>query len=146
MNKQQARKVFWKVAIVVILFGTSLNFWYKPDTVTTQVASGYVDSKRAVDYSCGSAKSPSTCTDYILEVAGKEHTVNHSTFNSTFIGSNVTLTTTSPAASALIDFYKSVSSLIVLIWFCLELLWFLYWFLFCNTKLSYRAWRRSELC
>lgn len=89
------RKVIRKVGLVILVtLGCSFPFvmheLIKSETKTTIVAQGVIDDKRSFQYRCG-RKGNSACTEYIVTINNKEHTVTGDTFYNKPVGGNVTL-------------------------------------------------------
>lgn len=89
------RKVIRKIGLVILItLGCSFPFvmheLIKSETKTTLVVQGVIDDKRSFQYRCGS-KGNSTCTEYIVTINNREHTVTGDTFYNKPTGSDVTL-------------------------------------------------------
>jgi hypothetical protein len=146
------RKLLRKVVLILIILGTVLapltlkplvhGFGGSKEVITAQ---GMVDNKRSIDYECGTSKNRSTCTDYMLSVNGKEHIVSSSTFHSYTEDQHITLVKTENSRSAcwwevILIVFSSLSLVISGTWLIFNTVFFLYWCLVSDTRLSFKEW------
>lgn len=146
------RKLLRKIVLVLIILGTVLaplslkplmyGFGGSREVITAQ---GVIDNKRSIDYECGTSKSRSTCTDYMLSINGKEHSVSSSTFKSYTEEQHITLVSTKDNRSAywweiVLIVFSSLSLTISGTWLIVNMGFFLYWCLVSDTKLSFKEW------
>lgn len=147
-----SRKLVRKIALVLIVVGTILSpitlkpmiygFGGNKEVVT---AHGIINNKRSVNYECGTSKNRQTCTDYMLSVNGKEHTVSSSTFHSYTEDQHITLVKTENSRSAfwweiILIVFSSLSLVISGTWLIFNTVFFLYWCLVSDTRLSFKEW------
>lgn len=92
------RKLVRKIALIVVVIFTILSpvllkpmFYGFGGTKEVITASGVIDSKRSIDYECGSSKNRQTCTDYMLLINGREHSVGSNTFHKNTEQQHITL-------------------------------------------------------
>lgn len=146
------RKLVRKIVLVLIILGTVLaplslkplmyGFGGSREVITAQ---GVIDNKRSIDYECGTSKNRSTCTDYMLSINGKEHSVSSSTFKSYTGKQHITLVSTKNNRSAywweiVLIVFSSLSLTISGTWLIVNMGFFLYWCLVSDTKLSFKEW------
>lgn len=146
------RKLVRKVALVLVVIGTVISpitlkpmihgFGGSMDVVTAQ---GVIDNKRSIDYECGTTKSRQTCTDYMLSINGKEHSVGSSTFYKHTEGQPITLVTTESNRSAywwevLLITLTILSLSVSGTWLILTLGFFLFWCFLSDSKESFKKW------
>ena len=147
-----SRKLVRKIALVLIVVGTVLSpitlkpmiygFGGNKEVVT---ARGIIDNKRLVNYECGTSKNRQTCTDYMLSINGKEHSVGSSTFYKHTEGQPITLVTTESNRSAywwevLLIALTILSLCVSGTWVILTLSFFLFWCFLSSSKLTFKEW------
>ena len=147
-----SRKLVRKIALVLIVVGTILSpitlkpmiygFGGNKEVVT---AHGIIDNKRLVNYECGTSKNRQTCTDYMLSINSKEHSVVSSTFYKHTEGQPITLVTTESNRSA--QWWEVLLIALTLLslcfsgtWVILTLGFFLFWCFFSSSKLTFKEW------
>ena len=150
-----SRKVVRKLTVIAIIIGTLISpVTLKPlvygfgGTKEVVVAKGVIDNKRSINYECGTSKDRQTCTDRMLSINGKEHSVNSETFHSYTEQQNVTLVNTQNNRSpywweVVLILYSIISTIIVGTYLLILFNSFLYWLLFSETKKTFKAWVES---
>ena len=147
-----SRKLVRKIALILIVVGTILSpitlkpmiygFGGNKEVVT---AHGIIDNKRLVNYECGTSRNRQTCTDYMLSINSKEHSVVSSTFYKHTEGQPITLVTTESNRSAywwevLLIALTILSLCVSGTWVVLTLGFFLFWCFVSDTALSFKDW------
>ena len=147
-----SRKLVRKLTVVAIVVGTLISpIALKPmlhgfgGTKEVVVAKGVIDNKRSIDYECGTSKNRQTCTDHMLSINGKEHSVNSETFHNYTEQQHITLVQTKNNRSAywwemLLLWYSMISFIISFTVFLVTFMFFLYWCLFSDTKKNFKDW------
>ena len=147
-----SRKLVRKIALVLIVVGTILSpitlkpmiygFGGNKEVVT---AHGIIDNKRLVNYECGTSRNRQTCTDYMLSINSKEHSVVSSTFYKHTEGQPITLVTTESNRSA--QWWEVLLIALTLLSLCFSGTWviltlglFLFWCFVSDTALSFKDW------
>lgn len=150
------RKVIRKIGLVILIaLGCSFPFvmheLIKSETKTTLVAQGVIDDKRSFQYRCGS-KGNSTCTEYIVTINNREHTVTGDTFYNKPIGSNVTLSMSENVKTSKLSVWQGFTLLVitffpfgVLVVYLMAFLIVLFdWVFLDNAQLSFKAYLKRD--